>query len=204
MNKAENIDDYISAFPPDVQMLLEKVRKTVQKAAPKAKEVISYGMPAFEQNRKLVYFAGYKNHIGFYPTASGIANFQKEIQGFKNSKGAIQFPLNKPLPLDLISRIVKFRVAETDQKAVLKQPAIKAVSKKTAIKTTKAVTLADKDFLSTLVAPAKRALENNGITTLQKLSKYTESEILTFHGMGPGTLPKLRTALAEKGLVFKK
>jgi len=200
MNKAENINDYIATFPADVQKLLEKVRKAVQKAAPKSKEVISYGMPAFEQNGKLVYFAGYKNHIGFYPTSSGIANFQKEIQGFKNSKGAIQFPLDKPLPVDLITQIVKFRVAETDQKAELKKTGKKAIAKKTAPKTT----LADNDFLSTLGAPARRALENNGITTLQKLSKYTEKEILAFHGMGPSTMPKLRTALAEKGMAFKK
>ncbi|MDI3320415.1 DUF1801 domain-containing protein [Pinibacter soli] len=200
MDKAENIDAYIAAFPADVQSLLEKVRKTVQKAAPKAKEVISYGMPAFEQNGKLVYFAGYKNHIGFYPTSSGIANFQKEIQSFKNSKGAIQFPLDKPLPVDLITQIVKFRVAETDQKVALKKTAKKTTVKKTAEKNK----VADKDFLSTLVAPARRALENNGITTLQMLAKYTEKEILTFHGMGPSTMPKLRTALAEKGLAFKE
>ncbi|MDH7460808.1 DUF1801 domain-containing protein [Chitinophagaceae bacterium 26-R-25] len=200
MNKAENIDAYIAAFPADVQKLLEKVRKTVQKAAPKAKEVISYGMPAFEQNGKLVYFAGYKNHIGFYPTASGIANFQKEIQSFKNSKGAIQFPLDKPLPVDLIKQIVQFRIAETEQKAALKKTANKAPVKKTTEKSKPA----DKDFLSTLGAPARRALENNGITTLQKLSKYKEKEILAFHGMGPSTMPKLRTALAEKGLAFRK
>jgi uncharacterized protein YdhG (YjbR/CyaY superfamily) len=111
-DKPTTIDEYISAFPIETQELLEQVRGTIRCAAPEAVECISYGMPAFKFHGILVYFAGYKNHIGFYPTGSGIAAFQKEISGYKNSRGTVQFPLNKPLPLDLITQMVLFRVNE--------------------------------------------------------------------------------------------
>lgn len=107
-----DIDSYIRSFPPDIQKKLEQLRATIRKAAPEAEEVISYNMPAFRYHGILVYFAGYKNHIGFYPAASGIKAFQMELSGFKYSKGAIQFPIDKPVPLRLISKIVKFRVNE--------------------------------------------------------------------------------------------
>ena len=110
--KPQNIDGYIQSFPKDVQAMLESLRKTIRKAAPKAVEVISYQMPAFKQNSVLVYFAAFKNHIGFYPTSSGIAAFKEEISKYKNSKGAVQFPLDKKLPLGLITKIVKYRVKE--------------------------------------------------------------------------------------------
>ncbi|MBI3125914.1 MAG: DUF1801 domain-containing protein [Ignavibacteriales bacterium] len=92
--------------------MLESLRQTIRKAAPKAEEVVSYQMPAFKQNSVLVYFAAFKNHIGFYPTSSGIAAFKEEISKYKNSKGAVQFPLDKKLPLGLVTKIVKFRVKE--------------------------------------------------------------------------------------------
>ncbi len=119
--KAINIDEYIAAFPKDVQKTLQQLRITIQKAAPKAEEVISYQMPAFKQNGVLVYFAAYKNHIGFYPTASGIRVFKDEISGYKNSKGAVQFPIDKPLPIQLISKMVKFRVKENLEKEQAKK-----------------------------------------------------------------------------------
>ena len=115
-----NIDQYISTFPEDTQLLLEKLREIIKKAAPKAEEVISYKMPAFKQNGVLVYFAGYKSHIGFYPTGSGIKAFQEEISKYKNSKGAVQFPLDKPLPVGLITKMVKYRVKEDQEKAKTK------------------------------------------------------------------------------------
>lgn len=115
-----NIDAYIAAQPEDVQPLLQQMRQTIRKAAPKAIEVISYQMPAFKQNNVLVYFAAHKNHIGFYPTASGIRGFAKELAGYNASKGAVQFPLDKPLPLRLVAEIVKFRVMEDAEKAKLK------------------------------------------------------------------------------------
>ena len=107
-----SIDEYISEWPLDTQKLLNQVRATIKKAAPKSVEAISYGMPAFKQNKVLVYFAAGKNHIGFYPTPKPIVVFSKELGGYKTSKGAIQFPLDKKIPLTLITKIVKYRLAE--------------------------------------------------------------------------------------------
>jgi uncharacterized protein YdhG (YjbR/CyaY superfamily) len=107
-----SIDDYIAGFPKEVGVLLQQMRMTICEAAPGAEEVISYAMPAFKLNGILVYYAAFKNHIGFFPTSSGIAAFKDELSAYKWSKGAIQFPLDKPLPLDLIVKIVKFRVNE--------------------------------------------------------------------------------------------
>lgn len=108
---AKSIDDYVGRFPEDVQRRLEKMRSTIKKAAPKAKETISYGMPSFILNGHLVWFGAHASHIGFYPGASAIATFKKELAGFKSAKGSVQFPFDEPLPTALVSRIVKFRVA---------------------------------------------------------------------------------------------
>lgn len=110
MIKAKDTDEYIAGFPDDIQILLQKMRAIIRKAAPNAEEVISYGMPAYKQYNVLVYFAACKNHIGFYPTGSGIEAFKDELTAYKFSKGAVQFPFNKPLPVTLITKIVKFRV----------------------------------------------------------------------------------------------
>jgi uncharacterized protein YdhG (YjbR/CyaY superfamily) len=112
MNKPNDIDAYISGFPETIQNLLQEIRATIKKAAPQAEEVISYGMPAFRQNGMLVWFAAFKNHIGFYPIPSGIEAFKEELSAFKGTKGSIHFPLDKPLPVELISRIVSFRLKE--------------------------------------------------------------------------------------------
>ncbi len=117
MRTYKNIDEYILQFPDEVQMMLEQIRKTIQDAAPMAREVISYSMPAFRLKRVLVYFAAYQKHIGFYPTSSPIVAFNDELSGFKVSKGTIQFPLDKEIPFDLITRIVHFRVLEDTEKA---------------------------------------------------------------------------------------
>jgi len=116
MKNFQNIDDYIANFPEDVQKVLEQVRVTVQKAAPQAEEAISYQMPTFKLNGNLVHFAAWKNHIGFYPTPSGTKEFQKEIAKYVFAKGSIQFPLNEPMPLALITKIVNFRVKENEGK----------------------------------------------------------------------------------------
>lgn len=108
----KNIDEYIVAFPPDIRKKLQSVRQAIKDAAPEAVESISYQMPAFKLNGILVYFAAHKNHIGFYPTPSGIAAFEKELSAYPLSKGSVQFPLDKPIPLDLIKRITEFRVKE--------------------------------------------------------------------------------------------
>ena len=108
----KDIDDYLSGYPKDVQRLLMQMRLAIQKAAPQAIEKISYGIPTFALDGNLVHFAAFKNHIGFYPTPSAITAFGKELSSYKCSKGAVQFPLDEPLPLTLVSRMVKFRVKE--------------------------------------------------------------------------------------------
>lgn len=119
--KPENIDAYIASFPPITQKILQQVRETIQKAAPEAKEKISYAMPAFEFHGNLVYFAAYDKHIGFYALPSGNVAFQKELSAYKMGKGSIQFPIDQPMPIDLISKIVQFRVQENLEKARLKK-----------------------------------------------------------------------------------
>ena len=113
MRAYKTIDEYIQTFPKEIQKILEKIRKLIQKIVPEAKEAISYQMPTFKLNGKnLVHFAAWKNHIGFYPTPSGIKSFEKEIAKYERAKGSIQFPLDKPIPYDFIKRIVLFRKRE--------------------------------------------------------------------------------------------
>ena len=108
----KTIDEYIAACPSDVQGRLRELRATIRKAAPQAEETISYKMPTFKLNGNLVYFAAFKDHIGFYPIPTGIEAFKKELSLYKQGKGSVQFPLDKPLPLKLVTRIVKFRAKE--------------------------------------------------------------------------------------------
>ncbi|MDD4971677.1 MAG: DUF1801 domain-containing protein [Paludibacter sp.] len=121
MDKPTDIDAYIAGFPEPIQDLLQEIRATIKRTAPEAEEVISYGMPAFRQNGILVYFAAFKNHIGFYPIPSGIEAFREELSAFKGTKGSVHFPLDKPLPVELIARIVNFRIDENRKKALLKK-----------------------------------------------------------------------------------
>lgn len=117
-DKPESIDAYIAAFPTAIQQILEQVRATIKTAAPAAQETIKYAMPTFTLNGgNLVHFAAFKNHIGFYPTPSGTTTFQKELARYKSGKGSVQFPIDAPMPLDLIRRIVEFRVNEVREKA---------------------------------------------------------------------------------------
>ncbi len=113
----ESIDEYILKFPSEIQEILKMLRKIIKESAPDAEEKISYQMPTFVLHGNLVHFAAYKNHIGFYPTPSGINAFKHELSEYKGAKGSVQFPIEKPLPYELISRIVKFRVAENIKKA---------------------------------------------------------------------------------------
>ena len=110
--KFNNIDEYISTFPVEIQAKLNEIRETIKKAVPEAEETISYQMPAFKYKKILVYFAAFKNHIGFFPTSSGIEAFKDELSEYVTSKGTIRFPLNIPIPLDLINKIVKYRFNE--------------------------------------------------------------------------------------------
>lgn len=118
METKTTIDAYISTFPIEVRNKLKLLRETIKKAAPEAEEAIKYAMPTFTFHGNLVHFAAYKNHIGFYPAPSGIVAFEKEMSAYKKSKGAVQFPLDQPLPLDLIAKIVKFRINEQLQNKV--------------------------------------------------------------------------------------
>lgn len=120
-NIPTNIDSYIATFPKETQVKLKQIRTIIKKAAPKTEEVISYQMPAFKMHSVLVFFAGYKNHIGFYPCPSAIKAFQSEFEKYQWSKGAVQFPLDKPLPVGLITKMVKFRLKEDLEKSKSKK-----------------------------------------------------------------------------------
>jgi len=117
----KNVDEYVAAQPKTVQQLINKLRSTIKAAAPKAEEVISYQMPAYKHHGMLVYFAVWPKHIGFYPTPGGIEAFKKELAAYELSKGTIKFPLDKTIPYNLITRIVKYRVKENEEKASIKK-----------------------------------------------------------------------------------
>jgi uncharacterized protein YdhG (YjbR/CyaY superfamily) len=120
-NKAATVDEYIAGFPKEIQQLLQALRATIKRAAPNAEEIISYQMPAYKYHGMLVYFAGFKNHIGFYATPTGHAAYKKELSVYKEGKGSVQFPHHQPLPLSLISRIVKFRMKENLERENVKK-----------------------------------------------------------------------------------
>jgi uncharacterized protein YdhG (YjbR/CyaY superfamily) len=171
----QTIDEYIAGYPPDVQKILKKIRTTIRKAAPKAAETIKYQMPTYTLNGNLVSFGVYKQHIGIYPVPAGTKKFQREIAGYRSAKSTVRLPLDEPIPLDLIGQLVQFRVKENQG-----------------------------GFLYVLGAPARRALEREGITTVKQLARYNEKDILALHGMGPSSMPKLRAALKADGLAFSK
>jgi len=214
MNQAhpKTIDDYIAGFPDEVKTVLKQIRSLIREAAPEASETIKYAIPAFVLNGKnLVHFAAFKNHIGFYPIPTGIEAFKNELSIYKQGKGSVQFPLNKPIPLDLISRIVQFRVKENNSKTAGKKTLRTCKNGHTYYKSSDCPVcpICEQErkpqscFLTLLSAPARRALENNGITFLEKLAEFSEKEILTFHGIGKTSIPKLREALTREGLKFK-
>lgn len=115
------IDEYIAGFASDVQEILQEIRRTIREAAPDAEETISYQIPIFTLNGNLVHFGAFKKHIGFYPTPTGIEKFERELSVYRGAKGSVQFPLDKPIPFDLISEIVKFRVRENLERAEAKK-----------------------------------------------------------------------------------
>ncbi len=228
MKKSNAVDMFIAEFPKETQIILQKVRETISKAAPAAEESINYGIPTFKLEGNLVHFSGYKHHIGFYPGATGIKVFEKELSIYKGAKGSVQFPLDKPIPYALISKITKFRVKQNIEKAASAGSVTKAKSNskktvepknlKTCLKGHKFVKSSNcptcpiceqarkpkNGFLSLLSAPARRALENNKIKTLKKLSTYSEDDIIKLHGMGKSSTPILIAALKAEKLSFKK
>ena len=185
-DKPATIDEFIAGFPSATQVLMEQLRATIRAVAPEATETINYGIPTFILKGNLVHFSAYKNHIGFYPGASGIEAFKDALSGYKSAKGSVQFPIDEPMPLELVREIVQYRVQQNLEMA--------------ALKTTKRAKPAH--FAAGLSAPAKRALENKGIKTLEQLANYSEADILALHGIGPSALPILRQALAAQELSF--
>jgi len=127
---AKNVDDYIQRYPADVQPMLRKIRQTIRKTAPKAEEVISYQIPGYKQNGTLIFFAAYKNHIAVYPAPRGNEAFKKELAAYKGGKGTVQFPIDQPIPYDLITRITKFRLKENEERAAAKTKTIKKANVK--------------------------------------------------------------------------
>ena len=117
MKKAIDIDDYISGLPPDIQQIFQQIRMSIKKAAPESEEVISYGMPAFKLNGNLVWVGAFSKHIGFYPKVTGTEALKKELLNFKGTKGSVHFPLDKPMPFDLITEMVRVRFSENLQEA---------------------------------------------------------------------------------------
>jgi uncharacterized protein YdhG (YjbR/CyaY superfamily) len=114
--KIKTMDEYISSFPKDVQDILQSLRRAISESAPGAVEAVSYGIPTFKLNGNLVHFAAFKNHIGFYPTPSAIVAFKKELSSYKQAKGSVQFPIDQPMPLGLVKKIVRYRMKENSAK----------------------------------------------------------------------------------------
>lgn len=191
------VDEYIAAFPEEVQQLLLQMRKTIKAAAPKAEELISYGMPGYKYHGMLVYFSGFAKHIGFYAVPSGHAAFKKELAGYKQGKGSVQFPLDKALPLALVKKIVQFRVKENEAKAITKaKPSkpLKALKPLEPLKPVKQTDAAIVDaYMHKLSHPLKAAAETLRII-IKKAGKqlserikwnapsyYYKEDILTFN-----------------------
>jgi uncharacterized protein YdhG (YjbR/CyaY superfamily) len=207
-----DIDSYIATFPVAIRGKLQKIRETIQKAAPAATEKISYGMPTFFLEGNLVHFAAYKNHIGWYPTPSAITAFQEELSVYQNAKGSVQFPLDQPVPLDLISKMVQFRVRENLEKKAAKKnirvcPEGHRYTKSSDCPVCPVCEQRKKPtegWQAPLSAPARRALEQKGIHSLEALSQFREADILALHGIGKTSLPLLRKALAAGDRSFQE
>jgi len=183
---SKEIDLYIQNFPEETKEKLNTIRVLIQKEVPNSIETFKYGMPTFDLFGNVVHFAGYKNHIGFYPTPSGLEAFKSEIKKFNNSKGAVQFHLDQPLPIELIRKIVKFRLKENIDSFI------------------KGNKKAFYFFIEGLSAPAQRALVSKNIMSIQALSNYSKTDILTFHGIGKTAIPILEKALIDNNLPFKE
>lgn len=196
MHNSKNTDEHIAGFPSPVKERLEKLRAAIKKAAPKAEETISYGIPTFKQNGNLVHFAGYKNHIGFYPGAGGIEAFKKELSVFETSKGTVQFPHNKPLPLGLVGQIVKFRVMQNNEAAALKKP-VKVAAKSIAKKST------DEEQVNTWIKKLSPAVkkEIDTVRTIIKAASNKLKERIKWNAPSYYTTPALQSHTAEADIV---
>ncbi|MEZ4712710.1 MAG: DUF1801 domain-containing protein [Caldilineaceae bacterium] len=194
------IDEYIAGQPPEIQQILQQIRQTIQQAAPEAAEAISYQLPTFKLQGNLVHFGAFKKHIGFYPAPSGLEQFKAELAAYKGAKGSVQFPLDQPMPLDLIRRITEFRVGENLAKATAKKSKPQRPQGPTTATASPQQTVGQ--WPNGVAAPAQRALAAAGYTSLEQLAAVTETELLDMHGMGPKALGVLRAALQAQGLAF--
>jgi uncharacterized protein YdhG (YjbR/CyaY superfamily) len=176
MLQAKSVDQYIRSFPKSTQKLLRQMRRTIRDAAPEAEETIKYGIPTFYLHGNLVHFGGFENHVSFFPTSLPMKVFKAELSQYETSTGTVRFPIDRPLPLSLIRKIVRSRVGQ----------------------------VVPPDPFAALAAPAQRALRRVGITTVEQLSRKTERQIAELHGMGPSTLRKLRVLLRSNGKRFKR
>lgn len=209
MKAALTVSEYIAGFPPHVRVRLNAMRAMIRKAIPRVSESISYGIAAFKvPEGPVVYIAGFKNHVSFFPTSSGIRAFKGEFRGYKVSTGTVQFRLDQELPISLLKRIVLFRLNELGAKGGT-QRGRKLGAKRPSRAKCDPAKIAEFDYASlapelrTLSKPAQRALINAGLTKLSRLAAKSEKQILELHGFGPSSLPKVRRALAERGLKFK-
>lgn len=169
------VDTYIAGFEPEVQQILETIRAMVREEAPETTERMCMGIPTFDMNGKwFVHYAAFPKHIGFYPQPAGMVAFADKLAGYKTSKGSVQFPLNKPIPFDLIREMIRQRAKVSRAENVVTP--FEAMLKK-------------------LSKPAARAIEGQGITELAQLAKCSDEEMLSWHGLGKAALPVIRAAL---------
>jgi uncharacterized protein YdhG (YjbR/CyaY superfamily) len=200
---------YIEQQAPTIQAKLNQIRSIVIENAPNAVECISYGMPAFKQEKIILYFAAFKNHIGIYPTAEGVVAFEKWSKDFKTSKGAIQIPNDSNIPKALIKKLVLHRLEQVQAGPKSKINLCKnghVFKKRSDCKTCPVCEKEAKAgfFIEGLAAPAVRALKANQISSLKLLSKITLDELKSYHGIGPNSIKQITKALNEAGLKFKK
>jgi uncharacterized protein YdhG (YjbR/CyaY superfamily) len=185
-SSAAAVDHYLSTFPPQVQLLLEQIRATIRQQVPGAQEKMSYGIAAFFMDgQPVLYYAGFKKHVSVYPVPREHEDFKAELAAYQGGRGTAQFPLDQPLPLDLIARLAQFWLRENQEKLPKKRQQ-------------------QQGAFAALPAPARRALEARGITHPQQLAELTEPELLALHGMGKVALAKLREILSAHHLDFKK
>ena len=196
---ARDIDDFISAFPAAIRKKLTQLRRAVQKIAPDAEEAICYGIPTFRLNGNMLHFAAYPTHIGFYPGPGGINAFAEECAPYRTGKGTLQFRLDKPLPMSLLRKIIRFRVMQQELKGRKKVIVCKNGHRFTRTSSCRTCpTCAEESkksdgYPAALAAPARRALTAAGIRNPTDLAKWSEKDLLELHGVGPNALTVLRS-----------
>jgi uncharacterized protein YdhG (YjbR/CyaY superfamily) len=177
MRTSATIDDHLAGCTPSTRRLLQQLRRTIKAAAPGSTETIRYGIPTVQLNGKnLVHFAGYEHHIGFYPGSKPIEAFRSELRGYTTSRGTVQLPVDRPLPLALVKKMVRYAMDA----------------------------MTPPDPFASLAAPARRALTRAGITSVRALGRKTQAEVAALHGMGPNAMKTLRTLLREHGQTFRR